>query len=1020
MRNFITPSLFAICNLPRHIQKINRFGSRFFGLFMLLNIVLVLNAKADYTVPSGTTIDASALVGYTGVLTIDGQVNISKSTVLSFTNVIINGPNGNINWIKNEDLKFPAGTSIKINNTGANAGLKPTNGNGNGAQRLIIGNIIFAVSSDNSNNAYFSFEQFNEFGGLPEYEITGNQSACTGADVALNIQPVHTAAGITHSYVWSISPNAVFSPNKESSSISLKNLPAGTYTVQCVTSTKGSKNEIFNTTETVMITIRPTNTWLGITSNWNDPVNWCPAVPTKIQDVIIPELGSGYFYPVIQTGKSAIRNITIRKGATITVNNSGTLQVFGTIINNGTLNAIQGSFEFSGSAVQTISGSNFKDKTIGNLIVSNSVGLVVSNVTGDTLNITGNLTFGIPTASLTTGDNITLKSTIHGTANVGFVNTQNRINGKFIVERYINTGTDKSLGQHGKAWIHLATPTIGSTILESWQEAGKATGKTPIANTLNGFGTLLTTCYNNVPANGFDLYTSSGPSIKTFIAANSNYDKGPESTNVPVYNESGYMVMVRGDRTVYTSTTAANPVVMRTKGEIITGTTKEIKVPANKWASIGNPYASKIYLNKIQMNNVDEFISIWDPKLGGSYGLGAFQTLYKAGADYYAIPGGGSYGNGPVTFIESSQAFFVQTSDQEGSVYFTEDVKIPSVKSNFERGGRIDSEVSSLRTSLFALGSGEAVLSDGAMLLTSDSFSNNIDGMDARKMANSAENFSIFSSGINLALESRQTITSNDTLFFNINGMRAQNYRLQLVAKKLGIPGMEAWLEDSFLKTKTPVSLNDSTIIEFAVSSQVGAAAANRFMIIFKPANILPVTFTEVKATKNNEQILVEWKVEAESNLKQYEVEKSLDGNSFSVAATITADKANGGNYHWLDKNPASGFNYYRIRSVDLDGKTSVTQTVKVKIETAIGNISVYPNPIANGIVNLQLGNQPEGVYNLRLLNPVGQVLLTKKINHTGGNHTEKINWDNSLPRGMYTLEISNAQTGVKIIKVMY
>lgn len=1019
MRNFITTSLFVICNLPGCFQKNNRFVSRFFGLFMLLNVVLVLNAKADYTVPAGTTVDASSLVGYTGVLTIDGQVNISANTVLSFTNVIINGPNGNINWIKNYDLKFPAGTSIKINNPGPNAGLKPTDGNGTGSQRLIIGNIIFAVSSDNSNNAYFSFEQFNEFGGLPEYQITGNQNACSGTDVVLNIQPVHTAAGITHSYVWSISPNVAFSPNN-TSSVSLKNLPAGTYTVQCITSTKGSKNEIFKTTETITVTIRPKNTWLGITSNWNDAVNWCPAVPTENQDVVIPVLGSGYFYPVIQTGKSAIKSITIQKGASLTVNNSGTLQVFGNIVNNGTLNALQGSLEFSGSAIQTISGSSFKDKTIGNLIVSNSVGLVVSNVIGDTLNITGNLTFGTPTASLTTGNNITLKSTINGTANVGYVNPQNRITGKFIVERYINTGTDKSLGQHGKAWIHLATPTIGSTILESWQESGITTGKTPIANNLNGFGTLLTTGYNNVPANGFDLYTAAGPSIKTFIAANSNYDKGPVSTNVPVYNENGYMVMVRGDRSIYTSTAPAIPVVLRTKGEIITGTTKEIKIPANKWASIGNPYASKIYISKIQMNEVDEFISLWDPKLGGAYGLGAFQTLYKDGANYYAIPGGGSYGYGPVTFIESGQAFFVQTTNKEGSVYFTEDAKILSVKSNFERGGRTDSEVSSLRTSLFALGSGEAVLSDGAMLLTSDSFSNGIDEMDARKMANSAENFSIFSSGNNLALESRQTITSNDTIFFNMTGMRAQNYRLQFVAKKLGLPGMEAWLEDNFLKTKTPVSLSDSTTIEFAVTNQEGAAAANRFMIIFKPAHILPVTFTDVKATKSNENVLVEWKVEAESNLKQYEVEKSLDGNSFSVAATITADKTNGGNYHWLDKNPASGFNYYRIRSVDLDGKTSLTQTVKVKMELAIGNISVYPNPVANGVLNLQLGNQPEGVYNLRLLNPVGQVLLSKKLNHTGGNYTEKINWDNSLPRGMYTLEISNIQTGVKIINVMY
>src|SRR5690606_16899267 len=104
------------------------------------------------------------------------------------------------------------------------------------------------------------------------------------------------------------------------------------------------------------------------------------------------------------------------------------------------------------------------------------------------------------------------------------------------------------------------------------------------------------------------------------------------------------------------------------------------------------------------------------------------------------------------------------------------------------------------------------------------------------------------------------------------------------------------------------------------------------------------------------------WTVEAESNLKQYEVEKSVDGNTFSKAATVAASNINGGKYQWLDQAPASGYNYYRIRSVDMDGKTSLTQIVKVNIETSIGNISVYPNPITNGTVNLQLGNQPEGV----------------------------------------------------------
>ena len=867
-------------------------------------------------------------------------------------------------------------------------------------------------------------DNYTECKGLLDFEITGSDEAtihgqsniCAGNEAFLNIQiDAENRGRFTAVY-----------QDKERNNYTLNNLVAGdniislgklssskTFTLVSVKSPNGCWATVKGSAS---IAVNQPGKWLGYTNDWYDPQNWtCGKVPTSETNVTI---GQTKNVPEINKRVATVNSLSIENGASLKVNYL--LQISGYFKNDdGVLDVTEGSLEFNGEKEQKIYGFMFKDKTIRNLIVSNTAGLNVNDTPGDTLNITGDLTFGTETATLFTGDNITLKSTISGTANIGVVGNRNYIKGKFIVERYINTGTDKSLGQHGKAWILLATPTIGSTIYESWQESGKATGKTPIAIKQKGFGTLLTTAYNKVPANGFDLYTGAGSSIKTYQSETGSYDNGPVSTNEPVYNEKGYMIMVRGDRSIFTSRANANPVVLRTKGEIITGTTHEMKVPANKWTSIGNPYASRIYINGIQRTGgVDDFIVVWDPKLGGSYGLGGFQTLYKDGANYYAIPGGGSYGKKPVLFIESGQAFFVQATKRDGTIFFTEDAKRPSVISRTQKGAGTISATTSLKTNLYALGSGEAVLADGNLLLTGD-FNNDMSSINARKLLNSAENFYILSSGDHFAIQSRNAITGNDTLYFNMTGMRSQKYRLEMTAD-LNMPGMQAWLKDAFLKTETPLKLNGTTDVEFTVSSQPGAAAANRFMVIFRPALILPVTFSAVKATLDQSIVLVEWKVETESNLKKYEVEKSLDGKTFSSAATVDAYNTNGGKYHWLDQNPASGYNYYRIRSVDLDGKTSRTKIVKIKNGPSIGSISVYPNPIAKGTVHLQLGNQPAGVYNLRLLNPVGQVLLTQKINHLGGNHTEKINWDHSMSRGVYTLEISNIQTGVKIIKVMY
>ena len=69
--------------------------------------------------------------------------------------------------------------------------------------------------------------------------------------------------------------------------------------------------------------------------------------------------------------------------------------------------------------------------------------------------------------------------------------------------------------------------------------------------------------------------------------------------------------------------------------------------------------------------------------------------------------------------------------------------------------------------------------------------------------------------------------------------------------------------------------------------------------------------------------------------------------------------------------------------------------------------ISVYPNPVVNGIINLQLNNQPTGNYNIRLLNKSGQVLMKTQIEHAEVNATEIIPINKDIPHGIYQLVIT-------------
>jgi hypothetical protein len=191
-------------------------------------------------------------------------------------------------------------------------------------------------------------------------------------------------------------------------------------------------------------------------------------------------------------------------------------------------------------------------------------------------------------------------------------------------------------------------------------------------------------------------------------------------------------------------------------------------------------------------------------------------------------------------------------------------------------------------------------------------------------------------------------------------------------------------------------------------------------MVIFGQYSVLPVTFTTIKAYPKATDIAVEWNVENESKLKQYDVEKSTDGLRFSEAGTVAAKNTSVSKYVWLDTKPVEGYNYYRVRSTDVNDKTAYSEVVKVFIAAGRPEMSVYPNPIENGIIKLQLTNQPAGEYGIRLINGMGQQLFAKQVHHAAGTTIETMSLDKYTDHGVYQLEITGPDGTVTDINVIY
>jgi hypothetical protein len=484
------------------------------------------------------------------------------------------------------------------------------------------------------------------------------------------------------------------------------------------------------------------------------------------------------------------------------------------------------------------------------------------------------------------------------------------------------------------------------------------------------------------------------------------------------------MLFVRGDRTATAFNSPVTPTILRTKGVIKQGDQATITIasPATAFTAVGNPYPSPLDLRKMTpAPTLSTKIYVWDPlaTIGSAYGLGAYQTLTYDGSDFSVTPGGGSYDapyNKNPNYIESGEAFLVGGNASSYTISFREDIK-PSVGSLISSPIRQKQDLSA---NLFINTNGTTFLMDGAKADISANFSAALDDNDAYKILNSSENVSFKRNGQLLSVERYSPITENDTFYLNVGNMKIQTYQWQLILNNLEQAGLSASLQDKYTHTSTRLSLNGTNTVNFSVENVAGSYAADRFYIVFTQANVLPLSFTNVMAYQQNRAIVVEWNVANENNVKLYEVEKSTDGNSYTRVNSTTAKNLPLSTYSWVDADVAPGFNYYRLKNIDITGRIEYSKVVKVFIGSAHKSITVYPNPVKDNVISLQMLNQPAGNYGIKLLNNDGQVILSKVIQHVNGNNHETIPLKKDIAKGIYTMQVTTPAGEIVTNKIIY
>ncbi len=185
------------------------------------------------------------------------------------------------------------------------------------------------------------------------------------------------------------------------------------------------------------------------------------------------------------------------------------------------------------------------------------------------------------------------------------------------------------------------------------------------------------------------------------------------------------------------------------------------------------------------------------------------------------------------------------------------------------------------------------------------------------------------------------------------------------------------------------------------------------FGTVDSTTNVLPVSLIYFNITKEGGFARINWTTASEDNNDYFSIERTSDMKNIEEIERVKgAGNSNSAiNYSILDTKPSSGISYYRIVQYDFDGSRKAYNWKAISFDNSENaEISIYPNPIKNNILNLNIVNI-KGTASIEIFDISGQSVYKKRVNITNAAYYKSININ--LNSGIYFLRISNGVSSI-------
>lgn len=172
--------------------------------------------------------------------------------------------------------------------------------------------------------------------------------------------------------------------------------------------------------------------------------------------------------------------------------------------------------------------------------------------------------------------------------------------------------------------------------------------------------------------------------------------------------------------------------------------------------------------------------------------------------------------------------------------------------------------------------------------------------------------------------------------------------------------------------------------------------------------NPLPVELVYFDAHLVDGKVETNWITESEINNDYFIIEKTRDGINYEKVGEVdgAGNSSSTLEYRLWDNNPYTGTSYYRLTQVDFDGTQSYSDLKSIVYNPGDLDVSIYPNPILEDQVFIQLNGVTNSDLDLQIFDMTGRLVQSTSLKMFNGQNTVPLN--SGLEKGAYLFRLSN------------